>query len=170
MRGSGAPRQYFKDPETSERTWREGWLLTGDLGYLDADGFLWITGRAKDVIIRGGNNIVPGDVEEVLLSHPAVVDAVVVGIPHPVLGEDVATWVVLREHSDVTTEGLRSFMLDRLADYKVPRAVHLVARLPRNDAGKVVRSALVGPTTTGPAIGREGERAEAPGAAAEPDS
>jgi acyl-CoA synthetase (AMP-forming)/AMP-acid ligase II len=117
-------------------------MRTGDLGYLDADGFLWITGRAKDVIIRGGHNIVPRDVEEVLLSHPDVVDAVVVGVPHDVLGEDVATWVVLREGSVATGGDLRSFMLERLADYKVPRAVHMVDELPRNASGKVVRAEL----------------------------
>ena len=142
--GTRSAAPVLQGPRQLRATWRDGWLHTGDLGYLDLDGFLWITGRAKDVIIRGGHNVVPGDVEEVLLSHPAVVDAVVVGIPHPVLGEDVAAWVVLREDSDATADDLRSFMLERLADYKVPRAIHLVDRLPRNDSGKVVRSALPG--------------------------
>jgi long-chain acyl-CoA synthetase len=144
VRGSWPARRYYKDAEATEQTWRDGWLHTGDLGYHDADGFLWITGRAKDVIIRGGHNIAPRDVEEVLLSHPDVVDAVVVGVPHGVLGEDVATWVVLREGSVATDSDLRSFMLERLADYKVPRAVHMVDELPRNASGKVVRADLPG--------------------------
>ncbi len=142
VRGPWPARRYYKDDAATEQTWRDGWLRTGDLGYLDADGFLWITGRAKEVIIRGGHNIVPRDVEEVLLSHPDVVDAVVVGVPHDVLGEDVATWVVLREGSVATGGDLRSFMLERLADYKVPRAVHMVDELPRNASGKVVRAEL----------------------------
>ncbi len=144
VRGPGPARRYYKDVEATEQTWRDGWLHTGDLGYLDADGFLWITGRAKDVIIRGGHNIAPRDVEEVLLSHSDVVDAVVVGVPHDVLGEDVATWVVLRAGSLITGDDLRSFMLERLADYKVPRVVHMVDELPRNASGKVVRAELPG--------------------------
>jgi long-chain acyl-CoA synthetase len=144
VRGSSPPRSYYKDADASGVVWRHGWLHTGDLGYLDSDGFIWVTGRAKDVIIRGGLNIVPRDVEEVLLSHPDVVDAVVVGIPHDVLGEDVATWVVLRDGSVVTTDDLRSFMLEQLADYKVPRSVHLVDELPRNASGKVVNDELPG--------------------------
>ncbi|MBV8462072.1 MAG: AMP-binding protein [Acidimicrobiales bacterium] len=144
VRGPLPPRHYFKDEAATGRTWRDGWLHTGDLGYLDADGFLWITGRAKDVIIRGGNNIVPRDVEEVLFAHPDVVDAVVVGIPHDVLGEDVATWIVLRDHATVTADDVRAFLGERLADYKVPRTVHFVPELPRNASGKVVPSKLRG--------------------------
>jgi len=143
VQGTLPPRRYYKDDEATGRTWRDGWLHTGDLGRLDADGFLWITGRAKDLVIRGGLNIVPRDVEEVLLAHPDVVDAVVLGVPHDVLGEDVATWVVLRESATVTIEDLRSFMLERLADYKVPRTVTVVDELPRNASGKVIHDALV---------------------------
>jgi long-chain acyl-CoA synthetase len=159
VRGAGPPRRYFKDEPATERLWRDGWLHTGDLGHLDEDGFLWITGRAKDVIIRGGNNIVPRDVEEVLLSHPEVVDAVVLGIPHAVLGEDVATWIVLRDDSAATGDDLRQFMLDQLADYKVPRAVHLVGELPRNASGKVVRASLVGQAPAVPPAEPIGESA-----------
>jgi len=144
VRGAAPPRRYFKDEAATERAWEGGWLRTGDLGYLDADGFLWITGRAKDVIVRGGNNVVPGDVEEVLLSHPEVVDAAVAGIPHDVLGEDVAAWVVRRDGARTSPEDLRAFMLERLADYKVPRTVHLVDALPRNASGKVVPAQLPG--------------------------
>ncbi len=144
VRGPGEPRRYFKDEEASRRTWRGDWLHTGDLGCVDEDGFIWITGRAKDVIIRGGLNIVPGDIEEVLLAHPEVVDAVVLGIPHDVLGEDVATWVVRRHDATVTADDLRTFLRARMADYKVPRTVHLVDELPRNASGKVVRDRLPG--------------------------
>ena len=144
VRGSLPPRRYFKDDAATRETWRDGWLQTGDLGCLDEDGFLWITGRAKDVIIRGGNNVVPRDVEEVLFAHPDVVDAVVVGIHHDVLGEDVATWIVLRDGATVSADDLRGYLRERLADYKVPRSVTFVAELPRNASGKVVPGALTG--------------------------
>ena len=136
-------RSYFHDPEASSRTWAGGWLHSGDLGYLDSDGFLWVVGRQKEIIIRGGNNIVPGEVEAVLFEHPDVTDAAVAGIPHPVLGEDVAAWLVTRPDRAPSVAAIRSFLLDRLADYKVPRRITLVDSLPRNEAGKVLKSQLV---------------------------
>jgi long-chain acyl-CoA synthetase len=138
VRGTGPPRQYYREEDASRQTWRDGWLHSGDLGSVDGDGFLWISGRSKDVIIRGGHNVVPGEVEEVLFAHPSVAEAVVAGIPHDVLGEDVGAWVVLREDTGTTASDLRAFLLERLADYKVPRALQIVESLPRNAAGKVV--------------------------------
>ncbi len=143
VRGNGPAREYFRDGAATRRTWRDGWLSTGDIGYRDEDGFLWITGRSKDIIIRGGHNVVPGEVEEVLYRHPSVVEAVVAGIPHDVLGEDVGAWVVLREGSETTGDDLRAYLLERLAGYKVPRGLHVVDGLPRNAAGKVVVRLLV---------------------------
>jgi long-chain acyl-CoA synthetase len=138
----GQEREYFRDPETTARTWQDGWLHTGDLAYLDADGFLYIAGRKKDVIIRGGHNVHAADVEAVLLEHPAVVDAAVAAIPHPVLGEDVAAWVVPRPDQVLDDRELREFLADRLADYKVPRQITFVAELPRNATGKVLKDQL----------------------------
>jgi acyl-CoA synthetase (AMP-forming)/AMP-acid ligase II len=143
IKGERPQREYFNDPEGSERTWTGGWLKSGDLGYLDADGFLWIVGRSKETIIRGGNNIMPGEIESALFTHPAVADAAVTGIPHPVLGEDVAAWVVLRPDHTASVESIREFLLERLADYKVPRRITFVDALPRNDGGKVVKAQLV---------------------------
>jgi acyl-CoA synthetase (AMP-forming)/AMP-acid ligase II len=142
VQGDGPPRRYHRDRAGTGSTWRDGWLFSGDLGHLDRDGYLWITGRTKDLIIRGGHNVSPGEVEEALFTHEAVVDAAVAGIPHDVLGEDVGAWVVLQEGSDTTTADLRTFLLERLADYKVPRSIHLVSALPRNAAGKVVKREL----------------------------
>ena len=139
--GSRSPRSYDKDPDAAETTWDDGWLLSGDLGYVDADGHLWIVGRQKEMVIRGGHNVFPGEVEAALFEHPSVVEAAVAGVPHRVLGEDVAAWVVLRRPT--SAEALRSFLLARLADFKVPRRITVVPVLPRNESGKVLKSELV---------------------------
>jgi acyl-CoA synthetase (AMP-forming)/AMP-acid ligase II len=143
VQGSQHQRSYFEDPRASSRTWSGGWLHSGDLGYLDPDGFLWVVGRQKDIIIRGGHNIVPGEVEAALFEHPDVTDAAVAGIPHPVLGEDVAAWLVARPDRSPSIGAIRDFLLERLADYKVPRRITLVDALPRNEAGKVLKTQLV---------------------------
>jgi acyl-CoA synthetase (AMP-forming)/AMP-acid ligase II len=148
--GSRPPRSYLGDPDGTERSWVDGWLMSGDLGYVDADGHLWIVGRRKEIIIRGGHNVVPAEVEGVLFEHPAVAEAAVRGVAHPVLGEDVAAWVVLRRPA--STAELRSFLLDRLADYKVPRRITVVDALPRNASGKVLKSALVAGDEPGSAL------------------
>jgi acyl-CoA synthetase (AMP-forming)/AMP-acid ligase II len=145
IRGDRGPRAYLADDDGTRRTWVDGWLQSGDLGRLDEDGHLWIVGRQKEILIRGGHNVAPGEVEAALFEHPAVAEAAVAGVPHPVLGEDVAAWVVLRENVD--RDELRRFLLERLADYKVPRSITVVYALPRNESGKVLKSHLVrGPT------------------------
>ncbi|MGH9079365.1 MAG: class I adenylate-forming enzyme family protein [Acidimicrobiales bacterium] len=141
--GDGPGRRYFKEDAAMAGTWRHGWLHSGDLGRLDDNGFLWITGRTKDLIIRGGHNIAPGEVENALFVHPDVVEAAVAGIPHDVLGEDVGAWVVLRAGSETTVEDLGDFLAARLADYKVPRRLTIVDELPRNASGKVAKHELV---------------------------
>jgi acyl-CoA synthetase (AMP-forming)/AMP-acid ligase II len=143
-RNPGGHREYYRTPEATARMWEGGWLHTGDLGYLDADGYLYIVGRKKEMVVRGGMNVYADDVEAVLQAHPEVVEAAVVGIPHEVLGEDIAAYVVLRPGATVSTAELQDFAGERLADYKVPRRVHYLPALPRNPGGKVLKSRLAG--------------------------
>jgi acyl-CoA synthetase (AMP-forming)/AMP-acid ligase II len=139
----GKPREYYKDPDATARTYEDGWVRTGDLGFVDADGFLSIVGRQKDVIIRGGHNVYPGDIEAVLFEHPAVLEAAVVGIPHAVLGEDIAAVIVLRAGADIEPDAVVAYCREHLADYKVPRRVEIRDQLPRNATGKVVKTQLI---------------------------
>ncbi len=145
LRMQGKRREYYKDDAATKSTWTDdGWLRTGDLGYVDEDGFLYLVGRKKDMIIRGGNNIYATDVEAVLLEHPEVREAAVAGIPHMVLGEDVGAWVVRRPEGSLTPDELQEFCAERLADYKRPRQLHFVDELPRNATGKVMKHLLSG--------------------------
>jgi acyl-CoA synthetase (AMP-forming)/AMP-acid ligase II len=142
LRSPGRPREYYGDPEATASTWVDGWLVSGDLGKVDEDGFLYIVGRSKDVIIRGGNNIFPNDVEHAIETHPAVREAAVIGVPHPVLGEDLVAFVELSSGETTSGEDLRAHTLERLAQYKVPRRWEFVDDLPRNATGKVVKDRL----------------------------
>ena len=142
MQLPGRQREYFGDPEATAEMWKDGWIVTGDLGKLDDEGYLYIVGRSKDVIIRGGNNIHATDVEHVLVQHEAVAEVAVVGAPHAVLGEDVVAFVVVRVGNEVDGDVLRAYALEHLADYKVPRRFLFVDELPRNPTGKVVKADL----------------------------
>lgn len=146
VRNPGREREYFNDPEATAQAWREGWLHTGDLARIDEDGYLYIVGRQKDVIIRGGNNVHAGDVEAAIMEFPGVTEVAVAGVHHPVLGEDVAAWIVPAPDHQVDPEKLRAFLGERLSDYKIPRQVHFIGELPRNATGKVLKSSLPGRT------------------------
>ncbi len=143
VRLPGKRREYYKDDAATSATWTDdGWLRTGDLAHLDADGFVYISGRIKDMIIRGGNNIYATDVEAALLEHPDVQEAAVVGVPHQVLGEDVGAFVVRKPGSALDEASLLAFCAERLADYKRPRVLRFVDALPRNATGKVMKHKL----------------------------
>jgi O-succinylbenzoic acid--CoA ligase len=120
----------------------DGWLHTGDAGWIDEDGFLWVEGRRDAVIVTGGENVMPEEVEEVLASHPDVADAAVVGRPDPDWQNAVVALIVPRDGVDPEAEGLRSWCADRLTDYKVPKRVEFTAELPRTSSGKLLRRQL----------------------------
>lgn len=142
VRGAGVMRGYDDDPEASRRAIVEGWFHTGDQGYVDADGYLFVTGRLKELINRGGAKIAPLEIEEALMRHPAVAQAVAFAVPHSRLGEDVAAAVVLRPGTTATETEIRQYAARRLADFKVPRRVFIIDTLPTGPAGKVQRIGL----------------------------
>jgi len=133
---------YWNRPEASEETLRGGWLHTGDVGHLDEEGYLYITDRKKDLIISGGSNIYPREVEEVLLAHPAVSEACVIGVPDLKWGEAVKAFVVMREGAEVAEADLIAFCLSQMASYKKPKSVEFVAALPKSAYGKVLKREL----------------------------
>jgi fatty-acyl-CoA synthase len=134
--------RYWGSPELSARTFRDGFCFTGDLGHLDAEGFLYVTGRKKDMIISGAENVYPAEVENALYQHPAVLEAAVIGVPHPRWGEQVVAVVALREGMAVPEEELIAWCGGRLAGYKRPRRVEFVPRLPRSSMHKVLKDEL----------------------------
>ena len=128
---------YFRDPRATKAVLRAGWLHTGDLGRADADGYFFLTGRVKDLIITGGENVTPLEVEEVIRLHPDVTDVAVIGTPHPKWGEQVTAVVVRRDGSGLDSDALAAFAGERLAGFKKPRRIEFVASLPRNAYNKI---------------------------------
>jgi len=133
---------YWRNPEATARALRDGWLWTGDLGALDAQGFLTLKDRSKDMIISGGSNIYPREIEEVLLTHPDVLEAAVVGRPHTDWGEEVIAFVVAREGADVAVPALDRLCLDNIARFKRPKGYRFVETLPKNNYGKILKTEL----------------------------
>ncbi len=140
-RSPGISDSFFNDPEASAEAFRDGWFYPGDIGKLDRDGLLYLVGRSKDVIIRGGVNIYPGEIEQTLLNHSAVEDAVAVPWPHPERGEDVAAFVV--SVGDVVEKELISYCRSKLASYKVPAGVFFIKEMPKTGLGKVIKNDLI---------------------------
>ena len=142
VRGPNVMAGYHGMPEETARTIRNGWLHTGDIGYVDEDGYLFIVDRVKDLIIRGGLNVYPHDVEEVLVAHPAVAEAAVIGVPDPTYGEEVEAFVVRRIGTDASEDDLLRHCREHLAKYKTPRRITFVPDLPRNQVGKILKRVL----------------------------
>jgi acyl-CoA synthetase (AMP-forming)/AMP-acid ligase II len=133
---------YENNPKANGEAFTNGWFRTGDQGTLDADGYLSITGRLKEIINRGGEKISPREVDEVLMDHPAVAQVVTFAIPHDKLGEDIGAAVVLKEGRQATERELREFVQSRLADFKVPRRILLLEEIPKGATGKLQRIGL----------------------------
>ena len=144
VRGANVFHGYFEEPEATDRVLVDGWLVTGDIGMVDDEGYLYLVDRAKDLIIVSGFNVFPAEVEEVLQGHPAVAEVGVLGVPHPHQGEAVKAFVVLAPGHDIDEDSLIDYAGDYLARYKCPSKVIFVDQLPRNAAGKLVRRELEG--------------------------
>jgi acyl-CoA synthetase (AMP-forming)/AMP-acid ligase II len=142
IRGPNVMRAYRNNPEANASAFTDGWFRTGDQGVLDEDGYLTITGRLKEMINRGGAKIAPLEIDYVLNAHPAVAQAVTFALPHPILGEEVAAAVVLRDHHDARELDIRGFAAERLAPFKVPRKIVFLDELPTGATGKVQRIGL----------------------------
>ncbi len=139
VRGPNVVDGYENNPEANAAAFVDGWFRTGDQGYLDEDGYLCLTGRIKELINRGGEKISPLEIDDVLLRHPAVAEALAFAVPHPTLGEEVHAAVVLREGMTASERELRDHCAGFLADFKIPRAIHILNTLPRGATGKLQR-------------------------------
>ncbi len=148
IRGHNVMKGYWHKPDETAAAFVDGWFRTGDVARVDDDGYYYIVDRKKDLIIRGGFNVYPREVEEVLYEHPAVREAAVVGLPHESLGEEIGAAVALREGHTATPDELQQFVKERLAAYKYPRKVWLVESLPQGPTGKIMRRLVVAPEET----------------------
>jgi long-chain acyl-CoA synthetase len=149
VRGHNVMKGYWRRPAATAEAIRDGWLHTGDLAKKDDDGFFYIVDRMKDLIIRGGYNVYPREIEEVLYEHPAVLEAAVIGLPHPAHGEEVGAAVVLKPGASGTPEQLRDYVKERVAAYKYPRQVWLAEALPKGPTGKILKREIVPPSLQG---------------------
>jgi acyl-CoA synthetase (AMP-forming)/AMP-acid ligase II len=144
IRGPQVTPGYYKNPAATAAAFHpDGWFRTGDVGMRDADGFFFITGRIKELIIKGGENIAPREIDEVLLRHPAVLDAAAVGVADKHYGQEIVACVIRRAGTDCSAEEIRAFCLEHLGKYKTPKAIHFVDELPRGPSGKVQRLKLL---------------------------
>ena len=142
LRGENILKGYYKNPEATAMAFRNGWFHTGDIGYRDKEGFYYIIDRKSDMIIRGGENIYPREIDEVLYQHPAIASAAVVGVPDELYGEEVAAFVVLENGGEATEEEIVNFCRQQLADYKCPKTVRFVDEIPKGPTGKLLKREL----------------------------
>ena len=142
LRGPNIFKGYFKNPAATEKAFAGGWFHTGDVGYRDEDGFFYIADRKSDMIIRGGENIYPREIDDLLYTHPSVAAAAVIGVPDELYGEEVAAFVVLKEGSSANESDLIEYCIKSLADFKCPKSVHFVADIPKGPTGKLLKREL----------------------------
>ncbi|KRE38577.1 long-chain fatty acid--CoA ligase [Janibacter sp. Soil728] len=146
IRGDNIMKGYWGNPEATAEAIPDGWFRSGDIASVDEDGYYTIVDRKKDLIIRGGMNVYPREVEEVLYSHPDVLECAVVGVPHPELGEDIGAAVSLREGAAADTEEIKQYVKDRIAAYKYPRTVWVLDELPKGPTGKILKREIHAPS------------------------
>jgi acyl-CoA synthetase (AMP-forming)/AMP-acid ligase II len=142
LRGENILKGYYKNEEATGKAFRGGWFHTGDIGYRDADGFFYIVDRKSDMIIRGGENIYPREIDEVLYQHPAVASAAVIGVPDKLYGEEVAAFIVLKDEMEAKEDEMLQFCRERLADFKCPKSVRFVKEIPKGPTGKLLKREL----------------------------
>src|SRR5690606_25785244 len=142
VKGPQVMKGYLRNEEATHQTIRNGWLYTGDLGKFDEDGLLYIVDRKKDMIIRGGENVYPVEVEEVLYQIPQLLEAAVVGVPHEVYGEVPKAYAVKKQGQEISEQEIKDYCATQLAKYKVPLEVEYLDELPRNASGKVLKHTL----------------------------
>lgn len=142
IKGETCMKGYYKNPEATAATIIDGWVHTGDLGQMDEEGYITLVDRSKDMIITGGENVYSKEVEDAIYEHPAINEAVIIGVPHPEWGETVMCVAALKEGQDMTIDELQAFLKTRIADYKIPRLLEITPALPRNVSGKVLKYQL----------------------------
>jgi long-chain acyl-CoA synthetase len=142
VRGPIVMKGYHNRPEETAKALRGGWLHTGDIGYLDEDGYLFITDRKKDMIIKGGENIFPSEIENVLLKHPDIVEAAVIGIPDKIYGEEVVAFVVKKQEAEINENEIISHCIKNYTKFKCPGKVRFIENLPKSPVGKILKKDL----------------------------
>lgn len=142
VRGESVFSGYENQPEANCQAFVDGWFCTGDQGYLDADGYLFLAGRQSEIINKGGEKVFPREIDDVLITHPAVIDAVAFPVPHPSLGHNIAAALVIKPDMDISVEEIRHFLADRLTNYKIPGMIFFTKSIPRSASGKVQRRQL----------------------------
>jgi acetyltransferase-like isoleucine patch superfamily enzyme/acyl carrier protein len=142
IRGANVMNGYERNPAANEKAFTHGWFRTGDQGSFDADGYLFLKGRLKEIINRGGEKVSPREIDDVLIQHPAVAQVVAFAVPHPTLGEEVAAAVVLKTNASATESEIRDFAAGQLADFKVPKQLLIVSEIPKGATGKIQRIGL----------------------------
>jgi len=142
IKGPQVTKGYYKKPEETKLSIRDGWLYTGDIGTMDEEGYFFIVDRKKDMIIAGGYNIYPRDIDEVLFEHPKVAEACAIGVPDPYRGETVKAFIVLKEGEAATADEMIAFCKEKLAAYKVPKIIEFIPALPKSAVGKILRKEL----------------------------